>query len=71
MASSDRKTSRRANSPEHLKADQAARFVAAAKAAGCDETGEAFEKAFGKVVPPKRPDKREKGDKPETKKPGQ
>lgn len=52
-------------------ASQSAAFIATARTLGCDETGEAFEKAFGKIVPPKRPDKRKKGEKPETKKPCQ
>jgi hypothetical protein len=33
---------------------QAERFAEAAREAGADETGEAFERAFGKIVPPKR-----------------
>lgn len=35
--------------------EQRERFVATARELGCDETGEAFEKAFGKIVPEKRP----------------
>lgn len=60
--------------PKALKAkatSNSTNFIEAARQLGCDETGEAFEKAFGKIVPPKRPHKREKGDRPETKKPGQ
>jgi hypothetical protein len=30
------------------------RFVEAARKAGVDETGEAFERAFDKIVPPKK-----------------
>jgi hypothetical protein len=41
------------------------RFVEAARELGCDESGEAFERAFGKIVPPKRP--RPKGETPEPK----
>jgi hypothetical protein len=36
------------------KAEQAKRFEEAAREAGADETGEAFERAFGAIVPPKR-----------------
>jgi len=36
---------------------QTDRFVEAAKELGCDESGEAFERAFGKIVPPKHPKK--------------
>lgn len=36
-----------------VKTDQSKRFEEAARAAGCDETGEAFERAFGVIVPPK------------------
>ncbi len=35
--------------------EQFARFLEAAREAGVDETGEAFERAFGKVVRPGRP----------------
>lgn len=48
------------------KPDQAKRFEEVAREIGCDETGEAFERAFGKIVPPKLPEPK----KPETKKPG-
>lgn len=33
--------------------EQSARFIEAAKAGGADEDPAAFERAFGKVVPPK------------------
>ena len=36
------------------KADQIRRFEEAAREAGADESGEAFERAFAKIVPPKR-----------------
>lgn len=43
------------------------RFEQMARELDCDETGEAFEKAFGKIVPPVDP----KGvEKRESKKPG-
>jgi hypothetical protein len=29
-------------------------FIETARKLGCDETGETFEKAFAKIVPPKR-----------------
>ena len=35
--------------------EQSARFIEAARQAGVDETGEAFERAFEKVAAPKRP----------------
>jgi hypothetical protein len=31
------------------------RFVETARKLGCDESEEAFERAFGQIVPPKRP----------------
>ena len=34
--------------------EQSRRFIDAAKEAGVDETGEAFDKAFKKLVPEKR-----------------
>jgi hypothetical protein len=34
--------------------DQAKRFEEAAREAGADESGETFERVFGKIVPPKR-----------------
>lgn len=41
---------------------QRERFIEAAREAGVDETGEAFERAFEKIVPPRwprsKPDKR-------------
>lgn len=42
---------------------QAERFIEAARRAGADETGEAFERAFAIIVPPKRPE-RKRGGKP-------
>ena len=36
------------------KAEQSRRFEEAAREAGADESGETFERAFGKIVPPKR-----------------
>ncbi|HXM18335.1 MAG TPA: hypothetical protein VN934_05940 [Candidatus Tumulicola sp.] len=33
---------------------QARRFIDKAKELGCDESGESFEQAFKKIVPPKR-----------------
>lgn len=39
-------------------AKQSERFIQAAKAAGVDETGKSFERAFKKVVPAKKPPKR-------------
>ncbi len=38
--------------------EQSARFVEAAKEAGTDESGKAFERVFKKLVPPKRSPKR-------------
>lgn len=35
---------------------QSARFIEAAREAGVDETGEAFERAFDRVAPSGRPD---------------
>ncbi len=49
--------------------EQSERFKQAARELGCDD-GEALERAFGKIVPPRRPQKPEKGNKPETKTPG-
>ena len=34
--------------------DQVRRFEEAAREAGCDETGETFERVFKAIVPPKR-----------------
>jgi hypothetical protein len=34
---------------------QSQRFIETAREIGADETGEAFERAFKKIVPPKRP----------------
>lgn len=36
------------------RSDQAKRFEEAAREAGADETGSAFERAFATLVPPKR-----------------
>lgn len=41
-----------------MSTEQAKRFEEAARKAGCDETGEAFDRAFGKIVPPKLPEKK-------------
>ncbi len=35
--------------------EQSARFIEAARQAGVDETGEAFERAFERVVVPEKP----------------
>jgi hypothetical protein len=40
---------------------QRERFIETVRELGVDEDPEAFEKAFGKIVPPKKP-KGEKGD---------
>ncbi len=40
------------------KDDQSVRFIEAAKAAGADETGKEFERAFRKIVKPKRAPKK-------------
>jgi hypothetical protein len=50
--------------------DQYQRFVDTARQLGCDESGEAFERAFGKIAPQKRPKTDQQGEKPEPKKPG-
>jgi hypothetical protein len=42
------------NPPEDPKA-QHARFKEAAREHGADESGEKFERAFGKIVPPAKP----------------
>jgi hypothetical protein len=34
---------------------QTDRFAKTARELGCDESGQAFERAFGKIVPPKHP----------------
>lgn len=52
-----------------MKTDQKARFEDAAREAGCDESGEAFEHAFGKIVPPKLPDVNKPGGKRDQKPP--
>jgi hypothetical protein len=41
--------------PQAASKAQHARFVKAAREAEADETGEAFERAFRKIVPPKLP----------------
>lgn len=51
------------------KPEQAKRFEEAARSAGCDESGEAFEHAFGKIVPPKLPDVTKPGGKRDDPKP--
>jgi hypothetical protein len=38
-------------------AEQSERFKETARNLGADESGEAFRRAFEKIVPPKRPDK--------------
>jgi len=40
---------------------QRQRFIEAAKELGVDETGEAFERAFAKIVPPQKPDPKSTG----------
>ena len=35
--------------------EQSERFIRTARELGCDEDPEAFERAFARVVPPKRP----------------
>lgn len=49
------------------KSPNPSRFEDLAREIGCDETGEAFERAFGRIVPPKLPDRQD--EKPK-KKPG-
>ncbi len=46
--------------------NQRERFIEAAREADCDESPEAFERVFAKVVPPKRPTTESR---PKTKKP--
>ena len=41
---------------------QSARFIEAARLAGVDETGEAFERAFARIAPPKHPVAHGSGD---------
>jgi hypothetical protein len=43
--------------PQAASKAQHARFVEAAREIGADETGEEFERAFRKIVPPKLPKK--------------
>ena len=40
------------STPKPESQPQRQRFIDAAHEVGADETGEAFEKAFGKIVPP-------------------
>ncbi len=40
--------------------DQSARFIEAAKKAGADKTGKAFEKAFKKIVTAEKPTQEKK-----------
>lgn len=49
---------------------QAEKFRRVARDLGCEDNDEAFERAFKKAVPPKRP-KRDKAEKPKREKPGQ
>ncbi len=42
--------------PEAEGKTQAERFIETARQVGADETGEAFERAIEKIVPPKRPE---------------
>lgn len=42
------------NPPDPNEKPQHDRFKEAAREIGADESGKAFEKAFGKIVPPKR-----------------
>lgn len=49
--------------------DQLKRFRQTAYELGCDESGEAFERAFGKIVPPKRPKPKDEMPEPKSKKP--
>jgi hypothetical protein len=44
------KTTRKPDNPEQFE-----RFVEAARKAGVDESGEAFERAFDKIVPARKP----------------
>lgn len=55
------------------KKPQSEKFIETARELGCDESEEAFERTFAKVVPPKRPKAKppEKADKSEEEKPGQ
>lgn len=52
---------------EETQEEHSRRFEQMARELNCDETGEAFEKAFGKIVPPVKPKSVER---PERKKPG-
>jgi hypothetical protein len=49
--------------------EQSERFIEAARELGCEETGEAFERAVGRILPPRQPGqaatKREPRKKPE------
>lgn len=51
-----------------MKGDQRKRFEEMARELGADETGESFEHAFSKIVPPKLPTAEPK-PKPKRKKP--
>jgi hypothetical protein len=42
---------------------QSKKFIDAAREIGCEETGEAFERAVGKMVPPKLPEPSPDADK--------
>ncbi len=48
--------------------NQKQRFIDTARELGADESGEAFERAFGKIVPPKHPKPAQEPE-PKTKKP--
>jgi hypothetical protein len=52
---------------QKTKSDQKRQFEETARELGADESGEAFEHAFGKIVPPKKPKQPESETK--TKKP--
>lgn len=38
-----------------LNEDQSRAFIEAARELGCEESGEAFERAFQRIVPPRKP----------------
>jgi hypothetical protein len=48
---------------------QAEKFKRTARELRCDESGEAFERAFGKIAPPKRPKPKDETPEPKAKKP--
>lgn len=54
---SKKKAKRKPPKPQASSKAQHKRFVEAAREAGADETGEEFEQAFRKIVPPKVPTK--------------